>query len=126
MTESARGAHCSSHGFDAFEINQAGPMSVALQRGANDDRIGIGKQPGRALWSCTTASQYGKCAGRANRIEFGFVNCSAGFRASDNHSVGKKELCGASACSNVNGQLRILPTSPGQWACLLDGGLSKF
>ena len=78
------------------------PSSAFFHITTNDDRIGIGKQPGHALWSCTTASQYGKCAGRANRIEFGFVNCSAGFRASDNHSVGKKELCGASACSNVN------------------------
>jgi hypothetical protein len=78
------------------------PSAAFLHETSNDDRICIGKEPGNALWSCTASSEYWEFGSRANGVEFGFINGSAGFGTSDDHSVCQKELRGAGACSNVH------------------------
>jgi hypothetical protein len=99
---SPRAARCVHKFCSALGANVMFPLAAFLHETSNDDRICIGKEPRNALWSCTAPSEYREFGSRANGVEFGFVNCSAGFCTSDNHSVGKKELRGAGACSNVH------------------------
>ena len=87
MTESARGAHRGSDGFDAFEVDGAGPMSIALQRRTDNNRIGM-LQHDRGVFRGDAGSDNDGQFGRTARGgEIGSRSFASGGFAGDNDGV---------------------------------------
>lgn len=87
MTESARGTHCSSDGFDAFEIDRARPVPVTLHRGADNDRIGV-LEHGCGISCSDTGTHDNGQLGRVTRgADIGGRGFTPGCLTGDDHRI---------------------------------------